>query len=107
MIDIDREHPEYTALKHVWRRYRDLYSGGERLKRIAWCLVGVMLVQFLASLVINWIAPDNNIAGHIEAGEGPSRPGCLAVLLVFVLARTLRHGTERRDGMGDQGDRWD
>jgi hypothetical protein len=32
MIDIDREHPEYTALKQVWRRYRDLYIGGERLK---------------------------------------------------------------------------
>jgi hypothetical protein len=32
MIDIDREHPEYLALKHVWRRYRDLYIGGERLK---------------------------------------------------------------------------
>ena len=32
MIDIDREHPEYLALKHAWRRYRDLYIGGERLK---------------------------------------------------------------------------
>jgi hypothetical protein len=32
MIDIDREHPDYTALKQVWRRYRDLYIGGERLK---------------------------------------------------------------------------
>jgi len=32
MIDIDLEHPEYLALKHVWRRYRDLYIGGERLK---------------------------------------------------------------------------
>jgi len=32
MIDIDREHPEYLALKHVWRRYRDLYIGGERLR---------------------------------------------------------------------------
>jgi len=32
MIDIDREHPEYLAAKHVWRRYRDLYIGGERLK---------------------------------------------------------------------------
>jgi hypothetical protein len=32
MIDIDREHPEYLGLKHVWRRYRDLYIGGERLK---------------------------------------------------------------------------
>jgi hypothetical protein len=32
MIDIDLEHPEYLGLKHVWRRYRDLYIGGERLK---------------------------------------------------------------------------
>jgi hypothetical protein len=32
MIDIDLEHPEYTVLKHVWRRYRDLYIGGESLK---------------------------------------------------------------------------
>ena len=32
MIDIDLEHPEYLALKHVWRRYRDLYIGGELLK---------------------------------------------------------------------------
>jgi len=32
MIDIDLEHPEYTALKHVWRKYRDLYIGGELLK---------------------------------------------------------------------------
>jgi hypothetical protein len=32
MIDIDLEHPEHLALKHVWRRYRDLYIGGERLK---------------------------------------------------------------------------
>lgn len=32
MIDIDREHPEYLVLKRVWRRYRDLYIGGERLK---------------------------------------------------------------------------
>jgi hypothetical protein len=32
MIDIDREHPEYLALKHVWRRYRHLYIGGEQLK---------------------------------------------------------------------------
>ncbi|MGA3189194.1 MAG: hypothetical protein ABSF22_18980 [Bryobacteraceae bacterium] len=31
-IDIDLEHPEYLALKHVWRRYRDLYIGGELIK---------------------------------------------------------------------------
>src|SRR5277367_873474 len=31
-IDIDREHPHYLLKKHVWRQYRDLYAGGERLR---------------------------------------------------------------------------
>jgi hypothetical protein len=35
VFDIDREHPEYTARKAVWRQYRDLYAGGEQLKRNA------------------------------------------------------------------------
>ncbi len=30
MFDINREHPEYAALKHVWPKYRDLYVGGEQ-----------------------------------------------------------------------------
>lgn len=30
MRDINREHPEYTAWKGVWPRYRDLYAGGEQ-----------------------------------------------------------------------------
>ena len=72
-------------------------DNAERLKRIGWCLLGVMVVQFLASLVINWIAPDNNIAGHIEAGDGPSLAGGLAVLLIFVLARIFQHGSQMRD----------
>ena len=72
-------------------------ENAERLKRIGWCLLGVMVVQFLASLVINWIAPDNNIAGHIEAGDGPSLAGGLAVLLIFVLARIFQHGSQMRD----------
>jgi hypothetical protein len=29
---INREHPEYVAQKAVWRQYRDLYAGGERLR---------------------------------------------------------------------------
>ncbi len=32
MKPIELEHPDYTARKHVWRRYRDLYVGGEQLK---------------------------------------------------------------------------
>ena len=68
-----------------------------RLKNIGWCLLGVMVAQFLYSNMVAWIAPDNNIAGHIDAGDGgPSLAGCLAVLLVFVLARIFRHGAQMR-----------
>jgi hypothetical protein len=72
-------------------------DNAERLKHIGWCLLGVMVAQFLCSNMVAWIAPDNNIAGHIDAGDGgPSLAGCLAVLLVFVLARIFRHGAEMR-----------
>lgn len=72
-------------------------ENAERLKHIGWCLLGVMVAQFLYTNMVSWIAPDNNIAGHIDAGDGgPSLAGCLAVLLVFVLARIFRHGAEMR-----------
>jgi hypothetical protein len=29
---IDREHPDYTARARMWRRYRDLYVGGEQFR---------------------------------------------------------------------------
>ncbi len=32
---IDREHPEYVARKAMWRQYKDLYAGGEDLRRHA------------------------------------------------------------------------
>lgn len=32
MFDINQEHPEYAARKATWRKYRDLYVGGEQLK---------------------------------------------------------------------------
>lgn len=28
MIDIDREHPEFKRQRQMWRKYRDLYTGG-------------------------------------------------------------------------------
>src|SRR5579864_2783150 len=31
MLNIDREHPEYIARKAMWKKYRDLYAGGEQL----------------------------------------------------------------------------
>jgi hypothetical protein len=32
MQNINREHPEYVARKAMWRKYQDLYAGGERLR---------------------------------------------------------------------------
>jgi len=35
MVNIDREHPEYAAKKGMWRKYRDLYAGGEQIRENA------------------------------------------------------------------------
>lgn len=35
MINIDREHPEYAAKKSMWKKYRDLYAGGEQMRENA------------------------------------------------------------------------
>ncbi|MFB3829040.1 MAG: hypothetical protein ACE15B_19895 [Bryobacteraceae bacterium] len=32
MVSIEREHPEYVARAEMWKTYRDLYAGGERLR---------------------------------------------------------------------------
>ena len=35
MQNIDLEHPEYRSKKQMWKRYKDLYVGGEQLKNNA------------------------------------------------------------------------
>src|SRR5450755_5005104 len=32
MQNINREHPDYVARKAMWKQYKDLYAGGERLR---------------------------------------------------------------------------
>src|SRR6266481_9399927 len=32
---INREHPEYITKKAMWKKYRDLYSGGEQMREKA------------------------------------------------------------------------
>jgi hypothetical protein len=32
---IEQEHPDYTSKLHMWRRYRDLYAGGEQFREHA------------------------------------------------------------------------
>jgi hypothetical protein len=35
MENMNREHPEYTARKAMWKLYKDLYAGGEQLRQNA------------------------------------------------------------------------
>jgi hypothetical protein len=35
MLNIDREHPEYAVKKCMWKKYRDLYAGGEQMRENA------------------------------------------------------------------------
>jgi len=35
MKSIDREHPDYVARRAMWKKYRDLYTGGEQLRMCA------------------------------------------------------------------------
>ncbi len=32
MTEIDREHPDFKRKRHIWRTYRDLYTGGHAFK---------------------------------------------------------------------------
>ena len=34
-LDIEHEHPEYTAKRAIWKEYRDLYAGGEQFRQHA------------------------------------------------------------------------
>jgi hypothetical protein len=73
-------------------------DNAERLKRIGWCLLGVMVVQFLALMAAAAITPDHLPEGmHLGTGAEPDPVSLLAVLLVFVLARIFKHGSQMRD----------
>lgn len=64
-----------------------------RLKVIAWCLLGIQLVDLSFGVVTMTLAKD------VEAVSGwtVSITGWVAVLLLFVLARVFEHGARMRD----------
>ena len=72
-------------------------DNAERLMRIGWLLLGVMMIQFLTEIIVDAIAPQYDPQIHISGGSDPSPVGLLAVLLIFVLARIFRHGSQMRD----------
>jgi hypothetical protein len=70
-----------------------------RLNRIGFLLLGIMAVQFLTLITVVGIAPEsvNNPHFQISGGSEPDPVGMLAILLIFVLARIFRHGSQMRD----------
>lgn len=90
-------HPLFTALI----RMLDTVAAGDpfvsgnadRLRLVAWCLLGIQLCDIgfgVAGAIID------TAAGERLSGWAPGLTGWLAVLLVFVLARVFREGARLR-----------
>jgi hypothetical protein len=70
-------------------------DNADRLDRIAWLLLAIQAIGFVADIVGNLI-PDN-LKDHVSVGlDGFSASGIVAVLMIFVLAQIFRHGSEMR-----------
>lgn len=91
-------HPLFMALL----RMLDTVAAGDpfvsvnadRLRTVAWCLLGIQLCDIgfgIAGAVID------TAAGERLSAWSPGLTGWIAVLLVFVLARVFRAGTRLRD----------
>src|SRR6266567_193944 len=91
MRDIDVEHPEYVASKSMWRKYHDLYVGGEQFRARATDYLGqrnkeptdvyyerlsrVFYKNYIGS-IIDWYAatlvrrePNISVVGSNTAGQ--------------------------------------
>jgi hypothetical protein len=68
-----------------------------RLSRMAWIMLTIQIIGFPISAAAIWL---NNITedGHAEnVGDGFSFSAILLVLILFILARVFRKGTEMRE----------
>ena len=65
-----------------------------RLRRVAWCLLGIQLCDIAFGIAG---AMMDAAAGERISGWSPGITGWIAVLLAFVLARVFREGTRLRD----------
>jgi uncharacterized membrane protein len=72
-------------------------ENAERLNLIGWLLLGLMAVQFATYLAVAIVAPHGDPNINISGGSEPDPIGLMAILLIFVLARIFRHGSDMRD----------
>lgn len=66
-----------------------------RLSRMAWIAVGVQVTMLPMGGLARYIG--NLTEGHVEGDTGMSVAGLLIALILFVLARVFRKGTEMRE----------
>ena len=70
-------------------------ANADRLKTIAWCLLGIQLCD----LAFGFVALTVGTRSEALSGWTFSLTGWLAVLLLFVLARVFDHGARLRDDL--------
>src|SRR5947209_8225785 len=68
MENLNREHPEYTARKAMWRRYQDLYAGGEtfRLKARDYLLPRLREPQMVYEERLSHVFYENYIGSIVD-----------------------------------------
>lgn len=66
-----------------------------RLARMAWIAIGVQVVMMPMGGLARYVG--NMTEGHTEGDLGVSFTGLLLALILFVLARVFRKGTEMRE----------
>ncbi len=72
-----------------------LQANGRRLQLIAWCLLGIQLLQLVYGAAMLSLVPRIRDV----PGWDLSVTGWLSVLLLFVLARVFEHGARMRDDL--------
>jgi hypothetical protein len=71
-------------------------TNAARLQAIAWAMAGLQLCGFVISLIVERISTP----GHpVDIDAGISISACLAIVLIFVLARVFAEGARMRDDL--------
>ena len=70
-------------------------ENADRLDRIGWLLLAVTVIGFATQRAIDWIVP-GSLQGHVNFVFDVSPIGLIAILLIFVLARIFRVGSDMR-----------
>lgn len=73
-----------------------LPSNADRLRQIAWCLLGLQVLGLVIAAIVRAIS---NPERPIDIQSGASIAGWVAVLFAFVLARVFTAGAAMRDDL--------